>query len=145
MSRHIVVMKLPINQMPIAADFWIIWIVSMEECSSLMQNLMQIHCCTHCHFECDSHTVHMLTQWCLPLTLTRTVKLSLSTHVHSSPLSLAARLHRCGANCSHYIDHGWILGGQTLYISPLICYKCLLEPNLRSYSAEKYLCIHIMS
>ena len=27
--------------------FWIIWIVSAEECSNLMQSLMQIHCCTH--------------------------------------------------------------------------------------------------
>ena len=34
------------QQLPIAADFWIIQIVSMEECPSLTQNLMQIHCCT---------------------------------------------------------------------------------------------------
>ena len=27
--------------------FWIIQIISVEECSSLMQNLMQIRCCTH--------------------------------------------------------------------------------------------------
>ena len=47
------------------------------------------------HFECDSHTVHMLTQWCLPPPLASTVKLSLFTHVHSSPLSLAARLCQC--------------------------------------------------
>ena len=32
------------HQLPIAAAFWIIWIVSREECSSLMQNLMQIRC-----------------------------------------------------------------------------------------------------
>ena len=32
------------HQLPIAAAFWIIWIVSVEECSSLMQNLMQICC-----------------------------------------------------------------------------------------------------
>ena len=35
------------HQVPIAMDFWIIRIVSMEECSSLTQNLMQIHCSTH--------------------------------------------------------------------------------------------------
>ena len=35
------------QQLPIAAAFWIIWIVSMEECSSFMQNLMQI-CCSAC-------------------------------------------------------------------------------------------------
>ena len=38
------------------------------------------------HFECDGHTVHMLTQQHLPPPLTSTVKLSLFTHafpVHS--------------------------------------------------------------
>ena len=35
------------HQLPIAVAFWIIWIVSMEEHSSLMQNLMQIDCSTH--------------------------------------------------------------------------------------------------
>ena len=45
------------------------------------------------HFECDGHTVHMLSQWRLPPPLTSTVKSSLFTHVHSSPLSLAARLY----------------------------------------------------
>ena len=34
------------------------------------------------HFECEGHTVHMLTQQCLPLPLTKTVKSSLFTHVH---------------------------------------------------------------
>ena len=55
------------------------------------------------HFECDSHTVHMLTQWHLPPPLTSTVKSSLFTQVHSSPLSSAARLHQCHVHCSHYI------------------------------------------
>ena len=32
------------HQLPIAVAFWIIQIVSTEECLSLMQNLMQIHC-----------------------------------------------------------------------------------------------------
>ena len=44
------------------------------------------------HFEWDSPRVHRLTQWCLPPPLTSTVKSSLFMHVHSSPLSLAARL-----------------------------------------------------
>ena len=35
------------HQLPIAVAFWIIQIVSAEECSSLMQNLMQIHFSTH--------------------------------------------------------------------------------------------------
>ena len=34
------------HQLPIAVAFWTIWVVSTEECSSLMQNWMQIHCST---------------------------------------------------------------------------------------------------
>ena len=59
------------------------------------------------HFECHSHTLHKLTQWHLPSPLTSTVKLSLFTHEHSSPLSSAARLHQCHTNCSWYINNGW--------------------------------------
>ena len=58
------------------------------------------------HFECDSHTVYMLTQWCLPPPLTSTVKSSLFTHMHSSPLSVAAGLHWCCGNRSRYIKNG---------------------------------------
>ena len=67
------------------------------------------------HFECDSDTVHMLTQWLRPRPLTSTVKLSLFTLVHSSPLSLAARLHRCHADLSRYINNSWTFSGQTSY------------------------------
>ena len=70
------------------------------------------------HFGWDGHTAHMLTQWHLPPPLMSTVKLSLFTHVHSGPLSLAARLHRCFANCSHYINNGW-----TFKKSFLCCYS----------------------
>ena len=45
------------------------------------------------YFECNGHTVHMITRRCLWPPLTITVKLSLFLHVHSSPLSFAARLH----------------------------------------------------
>ena len=65
------------------------------------------------HFECNNNTVHMLTQWCLQSPLTCTVKLSLFTHVHSSPLSLAARLHRCCSNHSGYINNDCTFSGQT--------------------------------
>ena len=65
------------------------------------------------HFECDGHTVHVLTQWHLPPLLTGAVKSSLLTHVHSSPLSLAARLHPCHANHSCYIDNGRTFSRQT--------------------------------
>ena len=38
------------------------------------------------------------------------------TYVHSSPLSLAARLHWCHANHSCYIYNVWTFSGQTLYV-----------------------------
>ena len=74
------------------------------------------------HFEYDSHTVHMFTHWCLPPPLTGTVKSSSFTHVHPSPLSLAARLHGCHANCSHYINNGWAVSGQTSYMLTIVLF-----------------------
>ena len=71
------------------------------------------------HFECDSHTVHMLTPQHLRPSLTSTVKSSLFTHAHSSLLSLAARLHRCHANCC-YINNGWTSSRWTSNILPTI-------------------------
>ena len=65
------------------------------------------------HFKCDDHTVHILTQLCLLTPLTRTVKSSF-THVHSSSLSLAARLHWCHVNDSRYINNGWTFYRQAL-------------------------------
>ena len=67
------------------------------------------------HFECDDHTVHTLTQWHLLSSLTSTVKSSF-THVHSSPLFLAARLHQCNTNLyASYINNGWTFTEQTSY------------------------------
>ena len=78
-----------------------------------------------CHFECNGHTIHMLTQ-CHPSSpLTSTVKSSLFTHAHSSPLCLAARLHWCGANHSHYINNGW-----NFFWTYLVCthiYMCVCK------------------
>ena len=48
-SVLVVMMKLPVHQLPIAVAFWIIWIVAVEECSRLMENLVQIRCST-CSF-----------------------------------------------------------------------------------------------
>ena len=68
------------------------------------------------HFEWDSHTV-----WYTCLVNSayhpsdKLVKLSLFMHAHSSPLSLAARLHRCCTNHSHYINNSWIFSRQTSY------------------------------
>ena len=46
------------NQLPIAMVFWIIRIVSMGECSSLMENLVQIHCSTHSFWMWCPHSTH---------------------------------------------------------------------------------------
>ena len=66
------------------------------------------------HYACDSHTVHILTERHLPPPPTSTVK-SLFTHVHSSPLSLVARLHWCHANHSCYVNNGCTFSRKTSY------------------------------
>ena len=73
------------------------------------------------HFECDGHTVHMLTQRDLLPPMTSTVKSSLLTHAYSSPLSLAVRLHQCHANHSRYINNALTFSGQTSYIYNCYC------------------------
>ena len=67
------------------------------------------------HFEYNRNTIHMLTQQHLPPPLTSTVKSSLFIHVHPSPLSLAARLHQCCTNHSHYFNNGWTFSRQISY------------------------------
>ena len=69
------------------------------------------------HFECESHTVHMLIQQHLLPPLTSAVKLSLFTHALSSLLSLAARVHPCHANHSLYINHCQTFSWQTSYFN----------------------------
>ena len=81
------------------------------------------------HFECDSHTVHMLTQRHLPPPLS-IVKSSLFTHAHSSPLSLAATLHRCGINCSDYIYNGWIFPDRPHIAKILVLKKTHLHHKI---------------
>ena len=72
------------------------------------------------HFEYTDHIVHVFTQWRLPPPLTSTVKLSLFMHVHSSPFSLAAKLHQSRANHSPYINNGWTFSRQTSYIDTYV-------------------------
>ena len=107
--------------LPIAEAFWIIPIVSTEEMFKLnikfdTDSLFYLLS----HFECDSHTIHMLTQQCLPSPLTSTVKLSLFTHVLSSPFSLAAELYRCHPNSSRFSNSGWIFPRQTSYMNAFV-------------------------
>ena len=74
------------------------------------------------HFECDTHTVHMLTQWHVLPPLTSTVKSSLFMHVYYSPLSLVVSLNRYSGNYSH-IYTGCTFSGRTLYMSSFTIFK----------------------
>ena len=105
------------HQLPIAAAFWIIRIVSAAECSSLTKCDADSLFYSLTRFECDGHKVHVLTQKGLLPQLTGTVK-SLVTHAPSSLLSLAARLHGCHANHSH-INNSWdFFWTDLIYIHP---------------------------
>ena len=66
------------------------------------------------HFECNSHTVHMLTQRHLPLPRMSTMKLLLFTYAHSSPPIHSPWLP---GYHSHYINNGWTFSGQTKSLS----------------------------
>ena len=76
----------------------------------------------------------MLTQWHILLPLTDTVKPSLFMHVHSSPPSLDARLHRCHEDHSHYINNGWTFSRQTSY--RILSYTIIDRPILHSYCTQ---------
>ena len=82
------------HQFPIATAFWIILIISVEECSSLTQNLMQICCCT-----CSVISNVTATQY-------------------TCSFNGIYRLHwlvQCCTNRSCYINNGWTLPGQAVY------------------------------
>ena len=66
------------------------------------------------HFECDNHTVHMLTRQCLPPPLTSTVKSSLLTRAFQSTL-LGCPVNQCRPNHPGYINNGCTFSGQTSY------------------------------
>ena len=81
--------------------------------SSLTQNLMQIRCSTHSvilNVMATQYTGSLndiyRPHWPAQCS-------SLFMRVHPSSLSLAARLHRCCTNCSHYINKSWTFSGQT--------------------------------
>ena len=89
------------------------------------------------HFACDGHTVHTLTQWCLSPPLTGTVKSSLFTHVHSSPCSLAARLHPCHSNCYPYSNNGWTFFWTDL---ACVCIYVYISSPLVDFSSYSFCC-----
>ena len=101
------------HQLSTSAAFWSIQIVSAEECSSLTQNLMQICCSTQSCQMWQPHSTHTQTAGRLLPPLTSTVKSWLFMHVHSSPLSLATRVHGCHTNHSRHTNNSWSFSGQT--------------------------------
>ena len=113
-----------------------------------MQNWMQIHCST-CSliFNVMTTQVYMLIQQWLPPTMTSTVKLSLFMHAHSSPLFLAARLHWCHANHSHYINNVWTFSQTDLvYLSySVILPNCPINPIFTSVSCSFWVCVYFVS
>ena len=104
------------HQLTIAAPFKIIQIVSVVEWSGFKAKFdANVLLYLLSHFECDDHTVHMLTQLRPQPPLTSTVKSLLFTFVHFSPPSLAARLHQCHVNYSSYFNNGWNISIQVSY------------------------------
>ena len=88
---------------------------------------MQIYCSTCSVIFNVTATQYTCSLKCLLPPLTSTVKSSLFTHAHSSPLSLAARLHQCCTNCSHYINNGQTFSRQTSYCVQYTSYELSLE------------------
>ena len=115
MSGHVVMMKLPISSCPQLSP--------LHHLNNFRGGMFKLNAKSDANFllyslsnlKWDSHTVHMLTQLRLPPPLTSSVKSSLFTHVHSSPLSLVATLHRHCANGSHYINNGWTFSRQSIH------------------------------
>ena len=112
MSGHIVVMKLPI--------------IFAHSCgllnhpNSFRGGMFKLNAKSDAdllsHFECDGHTVHMLTQQRPLPPLASTVKWSLFACGHSGPLSLAARLLLCHINGSNYINNDWTFFGHCVCV-----------------------------
>ena len=129
MSRNVVMVKLPIISCPSCGLLnhlnsfcgGMFKLNAKCDADSLLYSLS--------HFECDDHTVHMLTQWCLLPPLTSTVKSSLLVHVHSSPLSLVARLHWSCSNHYCCTNNGWTFSGQTSYFLSRKYKRVLLSPQ----------------
>ena len=90
--------------------FWIIWTVTAEECSNLMQNWMHFHCST-----CSVILNAMATQYTCSLNGVYRSRWLVQWSHHCS-LPLAARLCQCHTNHSHYINNGLTFSGQTSYL-----------------------------
>ena len=102
------------HHLPMAVVFWIIQIVSTEEYSKLMQNLIQIKCST-----CSVILNAMVTQYTCSLIGFYHPHWLVQWSCHCSHMHIplhSPRSHWCCAKCSHYINNGWTFSIKTLYI-----------------------------
>ena len=98
-------------------------------------------------FECDGHTVHMLTQWHLLPPLTSTVKSSLFKNAHSGPLSwLSGYIVVAQTVLVILTVAALFLDGACIFKHSTLCY-CLLNNNQKSTSTYyvQYLRSHSFS
>ena len=115
MSRHSCCDEAANHHLPIAVAFWIIQIVSMEECSSLMQSLLQTCCSTHSvilnviatQYTCSLNSIycpHWLVQW--------------SCHCSCMCVPVLSPWLPGYADVAQtiLINTGWTFSGQTSYI-----------------------------
>ena len=112
-----------------------IQIVSSEECSSLMQYLMQIPCSIHSIILNVMATQYRCSSKASTTPTGQYSELLLFTHAHSSPLSLAARLRRCHANHSCYVHNSRTFSGQTWYVHIYISFKYCNDIAYHTFSA----------
>ena len=99
------------HQLSRAAASWIIRIVSVEECSSLTQNVMQMHCSTRSVIlnamatQCTCSLNGPLVQWSHPCS-----HMCIPVHSPWRPKHIDV-----SADCSCCINNGWTFSGQTSY------------------------------
>ena len=96
--------------------FWIIQIVFMQECLSLMQNFMHIFC-----FLCSVILNVMVTQHTCPLNVIYHPHWRAQWSCHCSRMSIPVHSPwlpgyiNVAQNHSHYINNSWAFSGQTSY------------------------------
>ena len=63
------------------------------------------------HFECEGHTVHMLTHWSTTLTASYSEVVTVHTCTFQS-IPLGCQVTSMSPNCFRYINTGWAFWGQ---------------------------------
>ena len=124
------------HQLPIAAAFWIIQIFSVEECTNLRQNLMQICCSTQSFWMWQSHSTH-LTQWLLPPYWV--VQWSCGCSCMLLPVHSPWLPGYIDVLQLHYISNSWTFSVQTSYLAEyqLTCFDIIINTIETFHKAGK--------